>query len=151
VSSEAAAESGVSHASDRELKRDLAGFDQMARKIGGHSVRRQTIVNFIIFFLVVTTFAVSTRIPEGRYTWLKIDFKWLALDLGVVLISVKLAYFFHNTLKLNHYMFWAHVSLDQKLLSLEGKINTLTEEVARLNGADHASPAGAAATGPPSA
>ena len=109
-------EETLTRVAEQEAQRDEK---TLSRTVGGASMRRQNAVNLIIFAVVVISFGAGLRL-SGVY-------RFIAIDIGIVLVSVKLAYFFHNNLRMNHYMFWVHMAFEHRLLAIEHKLNQLVE------------------------
>ena len=117
----------VSHA-EQEVKRDR---NTLSRTVGAASVRRQDAVNIVIFAIVILSFGAGLKL-EGIQ-------RFIAMDIGIVLLSIKLAYYFHNNLRMNHYMFWVHMSFEQRLLEMNAKLNRVLEELEEQKAANASS------------
>ncbi len=104
------------------VEEELKQFTPQMRSFGFASTKKQNVVNFIIFSLVIASFTVAVFFKG--YT------KTVALELGLLLLSVKLAYFMHNIIKFNHYMFWSLHALELHLLNIEKGLHDIQDNLA---------------------
>ena len=96
----------------RQSLRDfLAEQNSVIRELGsfgGRMGRREIAINAFFFAVVVGCFVWSLAARD--------EFSQrLFLELGILLISAKLAYFLHRLAKVAHFQFWALVALEAKL------------------------------------
>ena len=102
----------MKHYSNTIVDRELHGFDSMVEVVGGSSPRKQSRINLLIFGGVVIAFTVGLFF---------IDEDWVgkvALEVAILLISVKLGFYLHNSVKFNHYTFWMFAAFENRLLSI---------------------------------
>lgn len=89
----------------------------IVEKIGGKSTSRERIINIVFITLVVISFSLAPFF-EGAY-------RWVFIDIAILLVSLKLSFLIHNEMKVNHFQFWI-------LTSLEWKINEISKEVKEI-------------------
>jgi len=107
-----------------EYKRQKEVIRQIVGRIGAVPTAKEWIVNLLFVLLVLSTFALSL-LSEGI-------FHTLALEIGILLISLKIAYFLYNESRINHFQFWILSSiewqtnkLDRRFWRFERKLDTL--------------------------
>lgn len=85
-------------------------------KIGGVPTVRQKLFSTLFAIAIIGCFAVSL-LTHGRLTLSMIE-------IGIVLISLKIMYLLHNYARQMHFMFWV-------LSGIEWRLNELVAEVRR--------------------
>lgn len=88
-------------------------------RLGGKPTRKERIVNFLFVIAVVSCF-VASLLTTGI-------FRLAAIEIGLLLLSLKFAYFLHNQMRINHFQFWI-------LISIEGRLNELVKDTRENNG-----------------
>ncbi len=86
---------------EKERIREIIG------RIGGKPTIGVRIVNIVIFILVIGCFIMSL-VLHGKFVI-------FSIELGVLLLSIKLALFLNNQAKMNHFQFWILSSLEWRL------------------------------------
>lgn len=99
----------------------LKQFAPSISSFGFASTKRQTTVNIIIIAGVVFSFTMAI--------YYKGFLQALSLEIGLFLLSVKLAYFMHNVIKFNHYLFWILNSLEMHMLNIKKEVDELNNRV----------------------
>lgn len=89
----------------------------IVEKIGGQSSNRERIINGVFITLVIISFSLAPFF-EGAY-------RWIFIDIAILLVSLKLSFLIHNEMKVNHFQFWI-------LTSLEWKVNEISKEVKEI-------------------
>jgi hypothetical protein len=108
---------------------------QIVGSIGGsHQTKTHKILNAVFLTIVMVSFFMG-----GVLHYIPVT---LSLELGVLLVSLKIAWMIHEQQKVNHFQFWILNSLEIRLNSLQtgsGKIHkeltVLREENQRLRSA----------------
>ncbi len=103
------------------VEEELKQFAPKMRTFGFASTRKQNIINFIIFSLVTVSFTVAVFFKGYPQT--------VALEIGLLLLSIKLAYFMHNIIKFNHYMFWSLHALELHLLNIGKEVRDIQDNI----------------------
>lgn len=96
-------------------------YDEKLRKIvgslGGKPTRKDKILNTIFLIVVIGLFVVEIFWREFIGT--------VALDVAILLISLKLIYLMHSQARVNHYQFWI-------LTAIEMKTTMMMEQLGKL-------------------
>ncbi len=91
-------------------------------QIGGTShTKRDLYINIVFLIIVVSLFvlgAVFETIPVI-----------LSLELGVLLVSLKIAWMIHEQSKVNHFQFWVLTTVEFKINELSSKIQNLEKHI----------------------
>ncbi len=120
----------VDHDSIKDLREELEDYkrqknkvDQIVNLIGGKKGFKRTIIidRFLIILLVIILIMDLLHYFIG----LKIVPQLLTLEVGVLLVSIKVLWIAHKRTQTEHFMFWF-------LSSLETRVNMTLEEVRNL-------------------
>ncbi len=106
--------------SQEEIERFIEEREKIRRivgRIGGKSTKRENTINIIFIILVIISFILAPFF-EGTY-------RWVFIDIAILLVSLKLSFLIYNEIKINHFQFWI-------LSSIEWKLNELTKEIKEL-------------------
>ena len=105
----------MKHFPENEIDEQLEIFGSMADKVGGVSPRKQSRINMLIFGGVVAAFTVGLfGTMPGNHEWIS----KVAIEVAVLLISIKLGFYLHNSVKFNHYSFWMFAAFENRLLDI---------------------------------
>jgi len=112
----------MKHYTENKIDNELHRYESMAGTVGGASPQRQRLVNTMIFVLVVVAFGVGIFFIRDEWVGK------IALEIAVLLISIKLGFYLHNSVKFNHYSFWVFAAFENRLLEVKQQL----EEQAKL-------------------
>ena len=99
---------------EREKIRNIIG------KIGGKVTFVSKATNFFWAAAVITTFVISIFMRDTP--------RLIMIEVGVLLISLKIIYYFHRQARINHFQFWILSSIEWRLNEIVKKINELTKK-----------------------
>jgi len=100
---------------DRENIRKIIG------KIGGTPTGTTRIVNIVFIILVLAVFAMS--IMSGGKV------RFFMLEVGILLLSIKLVYFLESYMRLNHFQFWILSSLEWRLDKIDKNLKLMSNVI----------------------
>jgi hypothetical protein len=113
---------------EQELRDEIKDFEserdnirKIVGTIGGTPTGRARKVNIVFAVLVLAVFAMSL-IWGGRV-------RFFMLELGILLLSIKLIFFLESFMKVNHFQFWILSSLEWRLDKVHKKLNELAKEI----------------------
>lgn len=113
---------------EKELEEEIKSFEQEREKIrnimgqvGGLPSNETHMVNAIFAILVLAVFAMSI-VWGGRL-------RYLMIEIGILLLSLKFVYFLMAHTRLNHFQFWVLSSLEWRLDKIEKVLNTVRKKV----------------------
>ncbi len=92
---------------EKERIRDIIG------KIGGSVTLVSRLVNLFWIIAVILIFIVSILMRDTA--------RLIMIEVGILLVSIKVVYYFHNQAKINHFQFWI-------LTSIEWRINEIAKK-----------------------
>ena len=106
---------------EKELESEIRSFEQerenirkIIGKIGGQPTTKGRLINLVFVILVVAVFAMSL-VWGGRV-------RFFMIELGILLLSLKLVYFLESYIKLNHFQFWILFSLEWRLDKIDKRL-----------------------------
>ncbi len=103
-------------------KREQEKIKKLIGSIGAtHSSRNHKILNGIFLIVVVGSFFAG-----GVLHYIPFN---LSIELGVLLVSIKIAWMIHEQQKVNHFQFWILNSIELRLNSLQTNFRKLQKEV----------------------
>lgn len=100
-----------------DIKQELKRLAPSVQSFGFVNRRKHALINIVIFGLVFFFFSLAI-IDNGFW-------RTVGLEIGLLLMSIKIAYLMHNTMKFNHYMFWIMKAFEMHLLSIQKNVNEL--------------------------
>ncbi len=106
---------------EKLIDEQIRQFAPSVNSFGFASTKKQTSVNIIIVAGVIFSFTMAF--------YYKGFLQALALEVGLFLLSIKLAYFMHNVIKFNHYLFWILNSLEMHMLNLKKEVEELNKRL----------------------
>jgi hypothetical protein len=108
-----------------DLKKELKDFENEKKKVkeiigkigGTHKSKTNIIINVVFLVCVVAVFILGAVLHKISMP--------LSLEIGVLLVSLKIAWMIHEQQKINHFQFWM-------LNSLEFRINNISKKMGNL-------------------
>ncbi len=108
-----------------EYRKEKEQIRQIIGAIGGAGYdMRERILNGIFIFLICSIFIVDLL----RHFWdVKIPYltSMLSLEIGVLLVSVKIIWMIHKQTKIEHFQFWILNSIEFRLNAISKKLNKM--------------------------
>lgn len=115
---------------EEELESEIRSFEKEREKIrkiigqvGGLPTNKARIVNIIFVILVLGAFAMS--IMHGG------KMRFFMMEVGILLLSIKLVYFLESYMRLNHFQFWILSSLEWRLDKIDKRLKDLPKKDAK--------------------
>jgi len=106
---------------ERELEDEIRSFQKEREKvrsiigrIGGVPSAKARMINIVFVVLVLVVFGLSL-VWGGRV-------RFFMLEVGILLLSLKLLYLLESHMRLNHFQFWILSSLEWRLDKIEKKL-----------------------------
>jgi len=113
---------------ERELEDEIRSFEKererirnIIGRIGGRPSTKARTINITFIILVLAVFGCSI-VYGGKV-------RFFMIELGILLVSLKLIYFLESYIKLNHFQFWVLSSLEWRLDKIEKRIKDLARRV----------------------
>lgn len=97
---------------EKERIREIVG------QIGGKPTGVGKVLNIAMLVFIILTLIAAPFLPES--------FELPALELGLVLLSLKIFIFLHNEAKVIHFQFWM-------LSSIEWRLNDMSKRLIRID------------------
>ena len=106
---------------EEELESEIKSFEaerenirHIIGRIGGTPTSKSRKINVIFVILVIVVFALSI-VYGGRM-------RFFMIEVGILLLSLKLVYFLEAHMRLNHFQFWILSSLEWRLDRIDKQI-----------------------------
>ncbi|MBD3379701.1 MAG: hypothetical protein GF408_04480 [Candidatus Omnitrophica bacterium] len=104
----------------RSFEEERENVRKIIGRIGGVPDTRTHIINFCFAVLVISVFALSI-IWGGRM-------RYLMIEVGILLLSLKFIYFLASHTRLNHFQFWILSSLEWRLDKIEKSLKEINRK-----------------------
>ena len=101
-----------------QFKREQEAVRRKVGQIGGRPTTTNKIFNTAMIVLILATLIAAPFLPH--------DLELPAVEVGLVLLSVKIFIFLRNEAKVIHFQFWM-------LSSLEWRMNDMSKKIARID------------------
>jgi len=111
-----------------DYRKEKEQIRQVIGSIGGAGYnKREKILNFIFVFLLCTIFTSDLLRHFGGF---KIPYvtSMLSLEIGVLLVSVKIIWMIHKQTKVEHFQFWILNSIEFRLNAISKKLTNMKKE-----------------------
>jgi Flp pilus assembly protein TadB len=99
---------------EKERIRDIIG------KIGGTVTLASRLVNLFWIIAVVLIFVVSIFVEDTA--------RFIMIEVGILLVSTKVIYYFHRQAKINHFQFWILTSIEWRVNEIAKKFNEFVKK-----------------------
>ena len=110
-----------------DYRKEKEQIRQVIGSIGGAgNDKREKILNFIFVFLLCLIFTSDLLRHFGEF---KIPYvtSMLSLEIGVLLVSVKIIWMIHKQTKVEHFQFWILNSIEFRLNAISKKLSQMEE------------------------
>ncbi len=109
---------------EKELESEIRSFEEerenirkIVGQIGGEPSYKARIINIVFVVLILSVFAMS-MIWGGKI-------RFFMIEVGILLLSLKLVYFLESHMRLNHFQFWILSSLEWRLDKIDKKLKDM--------------------------
>ena len=112
---------------EEELRRDIEEFNrekerikELIGKIGGTAYsKRDIVISFVFLAIILVLFALEIT-TELLPTF-------VSLEIGVLLVSIKIVWMIHSQNRQNHFVFWILNSLEFRMNDMAKHVRNLTQ------------------------
>jgi len=112
-----------------DYRKEKDQIRQVIGAIGGTgNDKREKVLNFIFVFLLCTIFVSDLLRHVGEFKIPYVD-SMLSLEIGVLLVSVKIIWMIHKQTKVEHFQFWI-------LNSIEFRLNAISKKLTKMENKD---------------
>lgn len=111
-----------------QFKKEKEKIRKLVGQIGGKgSDTRDKVIN-IAFIIIVTS--LFTADIMRHFLHVNIPFPtFFSLEVGILLVSVKIIWMLHRQTKVEHFQFWILQSIEFRLNDISKKINNLEKQI----------------------
>ena len=111
-----------------DYRKEKEQIRQIIGAIGGTgNNNREKILNFIFVFLLCTIFTSDLLRHFGEFNIPYVS-SMLSLEIGVLLVSVKIIWMIHKQTKVEHFQFWILNSIEFRLNAISKKLTTMEKK-----------------------
>lgn len=105
-----------------EFKKEKERVRLMVGRIGGgHENRIEFIINMSFLIIVLILFILELT--------LHLIPSYLSLEIGILLVSIKIVWMMHSQHKVNHFQFWVLSSIEFRISDISKRIRRLEKEI----------------------
>ena len=124
----------LAQAEIESLEKELIAFREEKEKIrgiigqigGAQSKRTDRILNILFIIVLMGLITVDiTRHFVGALAWIPSLF---SLEIGVMLVSLKIIWMIHKQAKVEHFQFWILNAIEFRLNEISNKVNELSKK-----------------------
>jgi ABC-type multidrug transport system fused ATPase/permease subunit len=109
----------------RDFEKERESVRNIVGKIGGKPAFKTRLVNVIFMVLVLVVFALSI-LYGGKV-------RFFMIEVGILLLSLKLVFFLESQIRLNHFQFWILSSLEWRINKLDKRMRDLKDLAEKKN------------------
>ena len=108
-----------------EYRKEKEQIRQIIGAIGGiKDEKRERVINFVFVFFLCAIFTADLLRHFGKYEIPYVS-SMLSIEIGVLLVSVKIIWMIHKQTKLEHFQFWILNSIEFRLNSISKKLTEI--------------------------
>ncbi len=108
----------------REFLKEKERIRKVVGKIGGKPTKGEKTANILFMLFVLGAFVVAI-IYEGFP-------RLISIEVGILLVSLKIAYFLNNEAKVNHFEFWVLSSLEWRMNNLVRRVDNIEKMLTEI-------------------
>lgn len=105
-----------------DFNREKERIKELIGKIGGKSYsRRDNIVNMVFLTIIVVGFVLEMTthfLPT-----------YISIEIGVLLVSIKIVWMIHSQGKYNHFVFWILNSIEFRINDIAKKVRAIEKSI----------------------
>ncbi len=111
-----------------QFKKEKEAIRNLVGQIGGKASNKRDKVINIIFYILISFLFIIDLVPH--ICEIPFDIPHIfSVQLGVLLISIKIMWMMHNQTKVYHFQFWILNSIEFRLNDLSKKINQIKKHM----------------------
>jgi hypothetical protein len=116
------------HRELEDFQREREKIREIVGRIGGRSAaRRNKAINVIFFTAIISLFAADV-LRYGLGLPIPLD-SLLSLEVGILLVSIKIIWMIHNQTKIEHFQFWILNSIEYRLNGISNRLASMEEKL----------------------
>jgi hypothetical protein len=125
--------SSLAQAEIESLEKELSAFREEKEKIrgiigqigGAESKFWDRILNIVFIVFILLLIAVDVARPFTDLAWIP---SLVSLEIGVLLVSLKIIWMIHKQAKVEHFQFWILNSIEFRLNEISNKVNDISKD-----------------------
>ena len=112
----------------KEFLKERDRIREVVGRIGGKPTKGEKAVNIIFVILVILAF-IAALVFEGFP-------RLISIEIGILFVSLKIAYFLSNEAKVNHFEFWILSSMEWRLNDVIKRMDRMEKLLKSVQGPD---------------
>jgi len=112
----------------KEFLKERDRIREVVGRIGGKPTKGEKAVNIIFVILVILAF-IAALVFEGFP-------RLISIEIGILFVSLKIAYFLSNEAKVNHFEFWILSSMEWRLNDVIKRMDRMEKLLKNVQGPD---------------
>lgn len=107
-----------------EFIREKEKIRQIVGRIGGRPTIMSKVITILMIVFILTTLVSAPFLPKSL--------ELPAVEVGIVLVSLKIFFFIQNEAKVTHFQFWMLSSLEWRMNDMAKRLTRIDENIQRL-------------------
>ncbi len=116
--------SDLSREEMEEFIREREQIRRIVGQIGGKPTPMSKAITVLLIVFVLATLVAAPFLPK--------DLELPAVEVGIVLLSLKIFFFLQNEAKVTHFQFWMLSSLEWRMNEISKRLGRIDENTAKL-------------------
>ncbi|MFH1940852.1 MAG: hypothetical protein ABIL68_02015 [bacterium] len=97
---------------------------QIIGRIGGKPTRMSKVITVLMIVFILATLVAAPLLPQ--------NIELPAVELGIVLLSLKIFFFLQNEAKVTHFQFWMLSSLEWRMNDMAKRLTRMDENIEKI-------------------
>ena len=107
-----------------EFVREKEKIRQIIGRIGGKPTRMSKVITVLMIVFILATLVAAPLLPQ--------NIELPAVELGIVLLSLKIFFFLQNEAKVTHFQFWMLSSLEWRMNDMAKRLTRMDENIEKI-------------------
>ena len=107
-----------------EFIREKEKIRQIIGRIGGKPTRMSKVITVLMIVFILATLVAAPLLPQ--------NLELPAVELGIVLLSLKIFFFLQNEAKVTHFQFWMLSSLEWRMNDMAKRLTRMDENIEKI-------------------
>ena len=107
-----------------EFIREKEKIRQIIGRIGGKPTRMSKVITVLMIVFILATLVAAPLLPQ--------NIELPAVELGIVLLSLKIFFFLQNEAKVTHFQFWMLSSLEWRMNDMAKRLTRMDENIEKI-------------------
>ena len=110
-----------------QYNRERDQIKTMLSRLGGQKYSRSDVIFNIIFVVALISFFALEIVTQILPTY-------ISLEIGILLVSIKIIWMIHSQHKFNHFLFWILNSIEFRMNNVDKRVKNVESRITALTG-----------------